>query len=83
MTTLNVTNVKDLIGKKIRFYSEQYSANADCFGETTILSVDENNQITCSDEDSELKYAYVPEYWNDEQAYCIGDADRVVKFELV
>lgn len=83
MTTLTIYNVKELIGKKIRFYSKQYSANADSFGEVTIVAVDDDNNITCDDKDSELKYAFVPKYWNDEQAYCIGDEDRVVKFELV
>lgn len=81
---LTTENVSSVIGKRIYFFSEQYHANANCEGIVTITAVDESkrNLITCeveSGEETGMSFAFVNGYGE----ICIGDSDRVVKFQVL
>lgn len=84
LQAMTTENVSSLIGKRLYFFSEQYKANYDCEGIVTITSVDmtKRNPITCEIESGDelgLNYAFE----GLDGYICIGDSDRVVKFQVL
>jgi hypothetical protein len=79
LTALTTSNVQEFIGKRIYFFCEQYSANANIEGIGTITAVDlsQRNIITGFDfeggEDS-MRFAFV----GFDNNICLGDADRTI-----
>lgn len=84
LQVMTTENVRSLIGKRIYFYCQQHYAYEDREGILTITAVDESkrNLITCKLEkcnDEGLKDAFV----GCDGQICLGDYNRVVKYQLL
>jgi len=77
MEILNAKNAADYVGKRVHFFSKQYSANYDSEGIGVITAYDPEAERPFTFEvetGDSLRYAF--KGWDDD--YCIGDADRPV-----